>query len=397
MIEEFDHRVWHGQSDHRAGGDLPEPAGRVGRVVARPDRVGVRVAVQPQHDVREPVQQGEQVGGAEQRLAARPGVLAARCWSACLIPWWENRITSRSSWPVRTSLPSAARVGRVHLAEPGFQPPGLLPVQAPGRAAGQAVGVQRDEPGGRRVVDVVRGAVEPVLLAEPVPERPRAGSKVRVDEVPPGDRPAEGISVTCRDGPAMNASGRVVNSSSAGHGRSPAGSPVGFLPPVSAAARPGVWTADALVEGLVIAEAGQPGDAQAGGGELAQRAPAAPGNAGSRIRAGRSRAAGTGAVRSPEDVARPVKRLHPLVVRPAGIRRHHPAVEQGEERLQFVPLRVVDRVARGHGQLQRQAGRRAVYRAERADGGVDRVRVSASWGRCTGTISAYLGSAKYGR
>ena len=108
MIEELDHPGLARPVDHRAGGDLPEPARRVGRVTARADRVGVRMAVQPQHHVGEPVQQGQQVGRAEQRLAVRPGVPAAGVVSVS-VPWWENRITSRSSWPVWTSVPSGPR------------------------------------------------------------------------------------------------------------------------------------------------------------------------------------------------------------------------------------------------------------------------------------------------
>jgi hypothetical protein len=63
----------------------------------------------------------------------------------------------------------------------------------------------------------------------------------------------------------------------------------------------------------------------------------------------------------------------PLVVGTAGVRRHQAAVEQGQERLQFVPLRVVDRVTRGDRQLGRPPGRRAGHAAERAEGGVDGV------------------------
>ncbi len=132
--------------------------------------------------------------------------------------------------------------------------------------------------------------------------------------------------------------------------------------------------ADALVERLVITEAGQPGQTQAGGGELAQGPPEQAGVIREAVFAPEEvRSAGTRSVGSPEDVARPVERLRPLVVRPAGIRRYHTAFEQGEERLQLVPLRVVDRVARGDGELQGQTRRRTVYRAESADGGVDGV------------------------
>src|SRR5580700_3065800 len=134
--------------------------------------------------------------------------------------------------------PVRAAVSRVHLGEPGFQPAGLIPVEAPGCSAGQAVGIERDEPRGRGVVHVVRGTVQPVTFTEPVPERSRAGPEVGVDEIPPADRPAER---TGRDGPAMNASGRVVKSSSAWSWSKSGGSSVGFSLPVSAAARPGVW------------------------------------------------------------------------------------------------------------------------------------------------------------
>jgi metallophosphoesterase (TIGR03767 family) len=62
----------------RARGDLPEAARRVVRVVAGAHRVGVRVPVQPEHHVAEPVQQGSQLGGTEVGLPAaanRPGVV----------------------------------------------------------------------------------------------------------------------------------------------------------------------------------------------------------------------------------------------------------------------------------------------------------------------------------
>jgi hypothetical protein len=124
----------------------------------------------------------------------------------------------------------------------------------------------------------------------------------------------------------------------------------------------------------VIAEAGQPGQAQAGGGELTQRAPQQAGMMReAEFEPEQVRSAGPWSVRPPEDLTRPVERLHTLVVRPAGIRRHHPALEQGEERLQLVPLRVVDRVPGGHGQLQGQAGRRTPHGGESAHGGVDGV------------------------
>ena len=89
--------------------------------------------------------------------------------------------------------PVCPPVGRVHLGEPGLEPPRLIAVDASIGPPAEAVGVQRDEPGGRRVMDVVRRAVEPVLLTEPVPERAGARLEMRLDEVPPGDRPAAWI------------------------------------------------------------------------------------------------------------------------------------------------------------------------------------------------------------
>jgi hypothetical protein len=80
-----------------------------------------------------------------------------------------------------------------------------------------------------------------------------------------------------------------------------------------------------------------------------------------------------GAVRLPEDVVGPVQRLHAGVARRAGARPHQAAVEQGEERLRLVPLRVVDRVAGGDRELGRGAGDRAAHRVEGAQRGVDRV------------------------
>ena len=217
--------------------------------------------------------------------------------------------------------PVRAAVRQVHLAEPGFQPAGLISVEAPGRSAGQAVRVQRDEPYRGRVVDVIRGAVQPVALAEPVPERPRAGSEMGVDEIPPADRSAEGIG---RDRPRRG-----------GHERlGPGGEQLEGLVMVEVGRQSGRFLAtgqrrgqarrlgaDTLVERLVIAEAGQPGQAQAGRGELPQRAPQQAGMMReAELEPEQVRSAGTRPVRPPEDLTRPVERLHTLVVRPAGIR-----------------------------------------------------------------------------
>jgi hypothetical protein len=197
---------------------------------------------------------------------------------------------------------------------------------------------------------------------------------VGIDEIPPADRPAEGIR---RDRTRRTRHERLGAGGEQLEGLVvvEAGRQVGRLP--ATGQRRGQARglgADALVERLVIAEAGQPGQAQANGGELAQRAPQQAGMMRvAEFGPEEIRSAGTRAVRPPEDLTGPVERLHTLIVRPAGVRRHHPAFEQGEERLQLVPLRVVDRVPGGHGQLQGQARRRTVHRAEGADGGVDGV------------------------
>ena len=144
----------------------------------------------------------------------------------------------------------------MHLAEPGFQPAGLLEVQATGRAASQAVGVERDEPHRGRVVDVVGSSVEPVPLAEPVPERPRPGPQVRVDEVPPADRPPEGIR---RDVPGRTRHERLgITGEELKCGvMIEAGRQPDRLPAArQRGGQPGRLDTDALVEGLMIAEAG---------------------------------------------------------------------------------------------------------------------------------------------
>ena len=75
---------------------------------------------------------------------------------------------------------------------------------------------------------------------KPCPEGRAPGRKCAVTNSRrvTGRRP--GSAGTARDGPAMNASGRTVNSSSATSLSNPAGSATGFRPPVSAAASAGV-------------------------------------------------------------------------------------------------------------------------------------------------------------
>ena len=57
---------------------------------------------------------------------------------------------------------------RALLAMPDVE---LVAIQAAVSAAGQTVGVERDQAAGRGVVHVMGGAVRAVALAEPVPER----------------------------------------------------------------------------------------------------------------------------------------------------------------------------------------------------------------------------------
>jgi putative spermidine/putrescine transport system ATP-binding protein len=134
VVDQLDHPGLARPVRHSARGDLPEPAGRVGRVAVRADRVGVRVAVQPQDHVREPVQQGEEVGDIQGWFAARAGVSAAAVVQRVAAVMGEEDhepvvVAGPDLAPVRTA------VGRVRLAEPGFQPAGLISVEAPGGPA----------------------------------------------------------------------------------------------------------------------------------------------------------------------------------------------------------------------------------------------------------------------
>ena len=209
----------------------------------------------------------------------------------------------------------------MHLSEPGLQPAGLLMVEAAGRPAGQTVGVKGDEPHRGRVIGVVGGPIQPVVLTEPVPEWPRAGPKVSVDEVAPADRPPEGIR---RDTPELaghkrlGALGEKLKRSVVIEARRQSG----WFPVASQrGGQAGCLDAHALVERLVIAEARQPGNAQARGGEFAQRSPQQARMVREAVfTAEEVRAARTRAVRPPEDVTGPVHRLHSLIIRTAGIR-----------------------------------------------------------------------------
>ena len=196
-----------------------------------------------------------------------------------------------------------------------------------------------------------------------------------VDEVPPGDRAPERIGRDLALGPGHERLGMLGE-----QGEGPVvieilGQADRLLAAGHRGPEGGRLSTDALVERLMIAEAGQPGDAQAVCGELAQRAFQQAGMVRvTELATEEVKPFGARPVRPPEDVVRPVRRLHSLIAGAAGIRRHQAAVEQGQEGLQLVPLRVIDRVAGGDRQLRRPPGRRAAHGAERAQGGVDGVR-----------------------
>ena len=77
----------------------------------------------------------------------------------------------------------------------------------------------------------------------------------------------------------------------------------------------------------------------------------------------------------PEDVVVPAQRLHALVRRSAGPGPDEAALEEAQEVLRLVPLRVVDRVAGGHDELERRTGHRAAGQPVHGpDRGVDGVR-----------------------
>src|SRR5579875_351956 len=78
------------------------------------------------------------------------------------------------------------------------------------------------------------------------------------------------------------------------------------------------------------------------------------------------------AVRLPEDIVGPVKRLHALVPGATGAWCRDSSLEQGQEQLKLVPLRVVDGVSGRDRELRLQARGRPAYRVESAYRRVDR-------------------------
>jgi hypothetical protein len=148
------------------------------------------VAVEPQHDVAEPVQEGKEIVLAEQGLPTRAGVPGI---GQRVDPMMGENDDQTILVAGPDLMPGRSPVARVHLGEPCLQPPGLLVVQAPRGTSRQTVRVQRDQPDGRGVVDVVRGAIQPVLLGEPVPCRTGTRPEMGPHEIPPADRPPPGV------------------------------------------------------------------------------------------------------------------------------------------------------------------------------------------------------------
>jgi hypothetical protein len=370
-VHEFDQPCLAGPVHDGTRCDLPEPTCRIAWVAPAADGVGVRVPVQPQDDVAEPVQEGKQIVLPEKGLPARAGVPGIGQRVDPVVGKDDDQTIVMAGPDL---MPGRIPVAGVHLGEPCLQPPGLLVVQAARGTSRQAVGVQRDQPDGRGVMNVVRGAVQPVLLGEPVPCRAGSRPEMGRHEIPPGDRPPPGVGRDGADRASQEGFGALGEQ---------------FQRPVMVehirqrpwlpAADPGVGQAwrcrtDTLVERLVIAETGEPGDGEPAGVELPQgtfqqarvvrEAEFAPEEIG---------AAGPVAVRLPEEVVRPVERLDAVVTGTPGIGHDKPPVEQGQERLQFVPLGVVDGVPRRHRERQRRAGDRPVQGVDRAQRGVDRV------------------------
>jgi len=166
-----------------AGRDLPEPARRVGRVTAWPHRVDVRVAVQPQDNVGGAVQEAEDVGPAEQGFPAGSGVAVVGQGTGPVMGENNGQTVLVAG---ADGAPVGPLVARMHLGQPLGQPAGLLAVEASVSPRGLAGGVQCDQPGGRGVVDVVGGAVQPVLRGEPAP----AAGAAPAPESPSGSSPA---------------------------------------------------------------------------------------------------------------------------------------------------------------------------------------------------------------
>ena len=273
VVDELDQPPLDRPVHDRTRRDLPEP-GRSGRGVGtRDDAVLVGVAVQPGDDVGEPVQQRPDLGAAQARqVRRRPGPPRRRspCRFQRVQPVVRRQITRRSSLPVRTARRAASRwLECTSASRPAAMPP------APRRGSRRrSRRVRRVEDqiadAGHAVVRVVDGAPLEVLRREPVAGGGAAGPQVRLDELaareqprgphPPATVPGRPAEQRCRvpdEGPDARLAPRSK----------PGGRAVGFAVAHGQTRGRGRRKTHALHQGLVVAEARQPRDAEPGGGE----------------------------------------------------------------------------------------------------------------------------------
>src|SRR6202521_4036036 len=191
-VEDLDQASLARPVHQRGGGDLPEATGNAKGVGARAYPVGMDVPVQPQDHVVEPVQQLKQIVRRDKRGA--------------LDSWMCSGVGQRVEAVVRKDHHQPILVRRFHvqamsglefrvnlLACP-LEPADLVGADTPVSASGGTRGVEGDEAYGRSVENVVRGPVLLVLRCEAVPARPRAKSKMRVDEAVAPERAPRAVS-----------------------------------------------------------------------------------------------------------------------------------------------------------------------------------------------------------
>ena len=118
-----------------------KPRRGIALVPSRADRVEVGVPVEPEDDVRVPVQQSQDLGTAEEWLAIWSGVPGPGMNEAL-----DAMVREDHHEPIIMAgvhvIAGRVLVARVHLGEPCFQPARLVVIHAAGRPAGDAVRVQ---------------------------------------------------------------------------------------------------------------------------------------------------------------------------------------------------------------------------------------------------------------
>src|SRR6266849_5743058 len=171
-LEHLDQARLAGPVDDRARGHLPEPAPIAAGIDPRPDRVGMDVAVEPQHHVARSVHHLEQLVRIDVSRPAGSALVAERV---------ERVMRGDHHRPV------------ARLVQAALEPPHLVLVDAAIGAARGAHGVEDDEPRPWRVVDVVRRAVLAIAVREPAGLPCAAVAEMRLDELGPRERPAPGV------------------------------------------------------------------------------------------------------------------------------------------------------------------------------------------------------------